>query len=176
MNIHLENLQEKSRKEAQARERYEIEAKDLRIAVHELNEKYEGALRAKEEEIRRRNDLEYNLTKDFENKLRESEDRYRELLQKHTLVQKEWDLEKSRGKEQEIDLNRTQGKVKEATKIIEDYEKFESELKDTINSLREENVELKSNLTKMTTQKKELENTFRKYKEDTTTVKINIMQ
>ena len=172
MNSHLESLQEQCRKEAQTRERFEIEAKDLRIGMRDLKDKYEEALNGKDEEIRRRNELEYDLTREFENKLKESEEKYKELSQKYTAVQKEWDIEKSRAKEQEIDLNRTQGKVKEATKIIDDYEKFENELKETINSLREENVELKTNLTKMATQKKEMENSFKKSKEETATVKI----
>ena len=162
MNNRLERMQEEYRNEAQAREYFEREVQNLKYGTDELTKSYENTLRMTEDEIHKKAEQDRIQIRNLEGRLKEGEDRYFEMIQKQSALQKELENVRNQMKEAEIEKNKVQEKFKSATGIIEDYEKLENEMKRTINSLKEEILDVKANLSTVVLQKKEMENKYKR--------------
>lgn len=177
LNNRIENLQEQCRNAFKDREFFENEAENMKLSAHDLTKNYEQVLQTKEDQLKRRVEQDHLAKQDLENRLRDSENKNVELLQKCSSLQKELEMQKGDLKDNEselsslkIELNRVQEKFREANKIIEDYNRLEYDLKNAIEGLKEENMELRSNLANMGIQRKDLEAKFRRITEDITKV------
>lgn len=155
-------MQEEYRNEAQAREYFEREVQNLKYGTDELTKSYENTLRMTEDEIHKKAEQDRIQIRNLEGRLKEGEDRYFEMIQKQSALQKELENVRNQMKEAEIEKNKVQEKFKSATGIIEDYEKLENEMKRTINSLKEEILDVKANLSTVVLQKKEMENKYKR--------------
>lgn len=155
-------MQEEYRNEAQAREYFEREVQNLKYGTDELTKSYENTLRMTEDEIHKKAEQDRIQIRNLEGRLKEGEDRYFEMTQKQSALQKELENVRNQMKEAEIEKNKVQEKFKSATGIIEDYEKLENEMKRTINSLKEEILDVKANLSTVVLQKKEMENKYKR--------------
>jgi len=155
-------MQEEYRNEAQAREYFEREVQNLKYGTDELTKSYENTLRMTEDEIHKKAEQDRIQIRNLQGRLKEGEDRYFEMTQKQSALQKELENVRNQMKEAEIEKNKVQEKFKSATGIIEDYEKLENEMKRTINSLKEEILDVKANLSTVVLQKKEMENKYKR--------------
>ncbi len=158
----MERLQEEYRNEAQAREYFEREVQNLKYETDELTKSYENTLRMNEDEIYKKAEQDRIQIRNLEGRLKEGEDKHFEMIQKQSGLQKELENLRNQMKELETEKNKTQEKFKSATGIIEDYEKLENELKRTVNTLKEEVLDVKSDLSTVVLQKKEMENKYKR--------------
>ena len=165
----------------QAREFYENESKKLKLNIHDLTKSYEEALSMRDEQARKKSDQDSLEKQELENRLRDSELKCRELQQRQSALQKELEILDEKNRQQEIDtsafkteVNRDQRKIAELMKVIDESERVERDLRHSMNSLRDENDELKANLSQIGMQKRELENRYKRFTEEMANVSFYI--